>query len=359
MSKLTCVRSAKREGETYEEFKQARKAGFGGSDIGDLLDSEPYGCKRRLFLDRLGLLPDRGPAMAHHLERGRFLEGPVAGLYAARTGRELREVGTGYLKEFPFVRANADRLVRSDQVSLTQHHGSWGVLEIKCPSAWSFKKIKKEGLPESYVLQLQWQMLCYGTSWGSFAVYWADGHELLWFDVERDDALIQMLFERAQAEWEALEWEKNALKGGFASHESFFAYPRPAGQHFPGTKDSHSTACANCPGFQLCHERKYTEAGVVIVNDELQPAAERYSALTTQIKALEAEKEAIKDDFREQFALFPAEQITAGQYAITLREQERESLDTVAMKKELAKDLLVKYTKRTKYEVLTVKGIKL
>lgn len=354
MSKLTCVRSAKREGETYEEFKKARKAGFGGSDIGDLLDSEPYGCKRRLFLDRLGLLPDRGSRAAHHLERGRFLEGPVAGLYASRTGRELREVGTGYLKEFPFVRANADRLVRCPIKGAPGVPVQWGVLEIKCPSAWSFKKIKKEGLPESYVLQLQWQMLCYGTSWGSFAVYWADGHELLHFDVERDDALIQMLFDRAQVEWALLEsrqkeWRTSVITPEFS--ERFL-------HTLPEKRDSHSAACANCPAFEQCHERKYTEAGVVIVNDELQPAAERYAALTAQIKALEAEKDAIKDDFREQFALFPAEQITAGQYAITLREQERESLDTAAMKKELAKDLLVKYTKRTKYEVLNVKGIK-
>src|SRR5690606_12472611 len=139
--------------------------------------------------DKVGLLPPRD--FSQHLERGKFFEGPVAELYSQKTGRQVKQIGTGFIKEYPFIRANADRLIWREK-----NQGDLGVLEIKVPAAWSFRKIKKEGLPESYILQLQWQMLCYGVKWGSFCVYWPDGHELLWFDVERDNELCEMLYKK-------------------------------------------------------------------------------------------------------------------------------------------------------------------
>lgn len=346
MATLTCIRTAKREGETYEEFLEARKAGFGGSDIGDLLDSEPYGCKRRLFLSRLGLLPDgdleRG---RHHCDRGRFFEAPVAALYTARTGRKTGEIGTGYLKQYPFVRANADRLVSRETDGSAGAQG-YGVLEIKVPAAWSFKKIKKEGLPEAYILQLQWQMLCYGTKWGSFAIYWPDGHELLWFDVERDDALIAELLKIAQGEWHNLELAKKRQAEGQDPVKSCYMPPLE--------KTSTHSACQNCPGFETCHGFAIPE-GVVIQAPELEGTAERYSVLVKEIKKLEFQKEELKEDLKAEFAKFPAEKIVCGRFEVGLREQTRESIDSVAMKKDLAHELLVRYTKQTTYQTLTVK----
>lgn len=359
MAALTCIRTAKKEGQTYEDFLESRKAGFGGSDIGDLLDSEPYGCRRRLFLSRLGLLPDDGNnRLKHHLERGKFFEAPIAQLYAERTGREVKECGTGYLKQFPFVRANADRLVRYPEAKefAKKSDGSyletrgWGVLEIKVPAAWSFKKIKKEGLPEAYILQLQWQMLCYGTSWGSFAVYWPDGHELLWFDVERDEALIQMLFERAQTEWRWLDVFQK-----FERHEKTLENLF-ADSAFPGAKPSSAPACQNCPNFEGCHGFAIPD-GVILKCPELEPTAERYSDLVREIKRLEDEKEGIKDALKAEFAKFPAEKLNCGRFDVGLREQTRESLDP-AVKKELDEAQIVRYTKRTSYQVLTVKEAK-
>lgn len=349
MAALTCIRTAKKEGQTYEDFLENRHLGFGGSDIGDLLDSAPYGCRRRLFLERLGLLPNAGDdRRKHHLDRGKFFEAPVAELYAARTGRSVKECGTGYLKQFPFVRANADRLVhRTDRMDLSP---GWGVLEIKVPAAWSFKKIKKEGLPEAYILQLQWQMLCYGTSWGSFAVYWPDGHELLWFDVERDEALIQMLFERAQTEWRWLDVFQK-----FERHEKTLENLF-ADSAFPGAKPSSAPACQNCPNFEGCHGFAIPD-GVILKCPELEPTAERYSDLVREIKRLEDEKEGIKDTLKAEFAKFPAEKLSCGRFDVGLRESTKESLDP-AVKKELTPEMVVRYTKRTSHQTLTVKEAK-
>jgi putative phage-type endonuclease len=353
MSKLTCVRSAKRKGETYEDFLASRESGFGGSDIGDLLDSEPYGCKRRLFLGRLGLLPDGGmDSKRHHLERGKFFEEPVAELYAERTGRTVSVCGTGYLKQFPFVRANADRLVSKNNEDGS--FGPTGVLEIKVPASWSFKKIKKEGLPESYILQIQWQMLCYGTEWGSFCVYWPDGHEMLWFDIERDNELIGMLLNRAKAEWHQLELAKSwQAAGDNPTAKEFFAV---AG--FPDKKLENAPACQNCPSFENCHGFEIPE-GVILQCPELESTAECYATLTAQIKKLEGEKEAFKATLKDEFSKFPADKLQCGRFDVSLREQSREGLDTERLKKELAtRGVLVEYTKQTKYDVLTVREAK-
>lgn len=347
MASLTCVRTAKKENETYEEFVEARKAGFGGSDIGDLLDSEPYGCRRRLFLSRLGLLPDGGDRGRHHLDRGKFFEGPVAELYQKRTGRPVKVCGTGFLKQYPFIRANADRMVSG---SLEEPEKGWGVLEIKVPSAWSFKKIKKEGLPESYILQLQWQMLCYGTTWGSFAVYWPDGHDLLWFDVQRDDALIQTLFEMGCREWRWLE-----VFQAFEKHEKTLENLF-ADSAFPGKRDFNSTACQNCSAFEKCHGFEIPE-GVVMQAPELEGTAQRYSELTKEIKKLEDEKDDLKDALKVGLANFQAEKLVCGRFDVALREQERKILDP-SVQKELTEEQIVRYTKRTSYQTLTVKETK-
>lgn len=345
MSKLTCMRTAKKENDSYEDFLKSRLLGFGGSDIGDLLDSEPYGCKRRLFLERLGLMPaTNDDKRAHHLERGKFFEAPVAELYQKRTGREVKETGTGYLKQYPFVRANADRLVYGPAKIGEKGRSSCGVLEIKVPAAWSFKKIKKEGLPEAYILQLQWQMLCYGTTWGSFCVYWPDGHEMLWFDIERDDALIQMLFDRAKGEWELLEFYKipcTDSRGWTADAQ------------FPPTKPSHYTGCQNCPAYEKCHGMALPD-GVILAVPELEPVAARYSELVGILKGNEKEKDELKSQLKDAFVKFPCERIDAGRFQIAVREQSKETVSS-DVKKELTPAQAVRYVKQTQFEVLTVK----
>lgn len=347
VTNLTCVRQAHKE-QTYEEFLEARKAGFGGSDVGDLLDSEPYGCKRRLFLDRLGLLPAGGDdRLRYHLERGKFFEAPVAELYAQKTGRMVKPTGTGYIKQHPFVRANADRLT-SREIGPDGGRG-WGVLEIKVPGAWSFRKIKKDGLPEAYVLQVQWQMLCYGTSWGSVAVYWPDGHELLWFDVERDDELCAMLLERGRIEWKWLETFKEFVKSGMSAGELF------QDSAFPAAKPEAHTSCSRCPAFELCHAKEKPESGSVLDLPELQVTAAAYAQVTDDIKRLEKLRDEYKQEIKDEFAKMPVEEIRAGDYSITLSERTRESIDTAKLKKDLPKDQLVRYMKQTEYEVLTVK----
>lgn len=341
MATLTCVRTKHNPEQTYEQFKEARLQGFGASDIGSLMNEGDYSCKRRLFLERLGLFPEEESRLQHHVERGKFLEGPVALLYESRTQRVCKPVGTAYIKEFPFMRANTDRLQFSPDKD-------WGCLEIKCPGEHMFRKIKKEGLPLAYILQLQWQMFCYGTTWGSFAIYWADGHELLTFDVQRDDELIESMQAQVSYSW--------GLLSGLRDKEVTLSMLLGSDPYFPGALDPHAKACERCPMFERCHGSTF-EAGKSVRCDHLAGSAKEFVALKAEIKRLEKMEKDIKESFELTFREGTCDAIQAGGYVIQRSERSRESISP-KVKEILTPEQAVTYIKQSEYSVITVKEAK-
>lgn len=338
MQKLTVVRSAYNPNQTYEEFKEARLLGFGGSDIGSLLNEGDYSCKRRLFMERLGLVLADDEGLRYHVERGKFFEGPVAELVAKKTGFDIRPCGTGYIKEFPFMRANADRLFWDDR-NVTKGPG---VLEIKCPGVHMFRKYKKEGLPNAYLLQLQWQMLCYGTTHGMFAIFCAETFELELFPIERDEEMIQGLIRRAKEGWEELQY---LLGVGLALSDS----------QLPEKLDSHSKACERCPAYAQCHGVK-DEAGETVEIPDLAGLAMEMHTWKIKAKTAEDEANACKANIIRRLQEVGTMKAKAGNYIVKLSERSRETISS-KVKEVLTPEQLVSYTKHSTYEVLDVKEV--
>lgn len=61
-----------------------------------------------------------------------------------------------------------------------------GPLSIKTAGRQVFYEMKRTGLSDGYVLQLQSEMAITGALWGSYGVLWADGWQLIWFDQKAD-----------------------------------------------------------------------------------------------------------------------------------------------------------------------------
>lgn len=354
-AKYTCVRTAHKPEQTLEEFRAARLAGFGGSDIADLFHGGEYSCQRRLFLERLDLMPPgKEGRLNHHIERGRFFEGPVAELFAKRTGWAVRHCGTGYIKELPFMRANADRLahfpgetyVRPDKPELT----GWGVMEIKCPGTHSFRKMKKEGLPSEYILQLQWQMFCYGTTWGVFVVFCAETFELEWFVVDRDQDLINKIQAQVAYKWGVLTGLKDFLSRGGSRSELEERMVEVGAQPI----DSHSRACQSCPAFEDCHGKLEFREGVVIHDPDLAPVADRFLGVKEQLKALEKEEKELKAQLRDAAANQLCDYLQAGRFKVKVSERSRETVSS-EVKKILTEEQKAFYVRNTTYEVVDVK----
>ena len=183
------------EAKARKEWLEERRKGLGGSDSPVVLGVSPFKTKLDLWMEKRGLIeePEATPAM----KRGTVLEPVVAKLYQEATGRKLRRKPRILQhKKYPFLIADIDREI----VSINGKGP--GVLEIKCPGIRVFSQCKRKGLPEYYLVQLQHYLEVTGRRWGSFAVFNAERWELIWFDVEKDNELIEMIVKEDAEFWE-------------------------------------------------------------------------------------------------------------------------------------------------------------
>lgn len=181
------------------EQKELRKTGIGGSDVNAVYSLEPYGCAKRLYLNKTS---DIDVDIDNpHIRRGNRQEPVARAVYTELLGREVKNLENSLVfvhKEHPFIRGFVDGLYNNKDGT------PGGVLEIKCPGAQSFKRIKKEGLSSAWLLQLHHYLAivpeAYGQR-GSFAVYCAETDEMHVVDVERDEELINQVVASEVAFW--------------------------------------------------------------------------------------------------------------------------------------------------------------
>jgi putative phage-type endonuclease len=180
------------------EWLLERKKGIGGSDAPAILGVNPYQTAYQLWIEKTtAAVDDDEPTPA--MLRGQYLEGIAAQVYEEKTGRTLEEAPDSLAHpEHSFMRANIDRKIVGDP------RGP-GVLEIKCPGLHIFGKCKREGLAEMYVVQAQHYLAVTGTTWCSFAIFSAELWDLVWFDIDRDETLIEVLVREEGAFWDHVE----------------------------------------------------------------------------------------------------------------------------------------------------------
>jgi len=182
--------------ENKKTWLEDRRKSLGGSDSPTVLGINPYTTRTELWQDKLGLLPEQEPNNA--MKRGTALEPIVAEIYQETTGRELK-VNTEILrnKDLPYMHANIDREILGN--------GDPGVLEIKCPGIHIFGKVQREGPLDSYLIQLQHYLAVTGHRWGSLAVFNAERWELLFYDIDRDNDLINIIKVKDAEFWQLVK----------------------------------------------------------------------------------------------------------------------------------------------------------
>jgi putative phage-type endonuclease len=181
-----------------KQWHEERKKGLGGSDSPVVLGVSPFKTPRELWEEkRSDALIEAPPNPA--MQRGTALEPVIADLYHQATGRKLVQLDKSLRdSEQPWLRANVDRMIPSNGIGD-------GVLEIKCPGLHMFGKIKREGVPEYYMVQLQHYLAVTGCQWGSLAVFNAEQWELLFFDMDRDNDLINLIRVKDAEFWQLVQ----------------------------------------------------------------------------------------------------------------------------------------------------------
>ena len=181
------------------EFLKRRRSGLGGSDVGAIMGVDQYKDGLDVYLDKVDPGPDfDSPAM----ERGRYLEPVVSKLYEVTSGRRLQHGKFRRDQKNKHLIGSPDRIIKpTGRKPYAADVSSPGVLEIKTANRFVLKKMKEQGLPKNYILQLQHYMGLSGTSWGAFAVLCPDPWEFLTFTVEFDQVLYDRVCDVLQAFW--------------------------------------------------------------------------------------------------------------------------------------------------------------
>ena len=194
-----------------EDWLEKRKHGIGGSDIGVIMGHSSFKSPYDLFLEKTQNIiePEN-----FNMRRGSGLEPTIIKAYLRASGNRLidnRDEADEYL--------NADAILANDDPAMYQSANnpikkgspdglilasnprvSMGVLEAKAPSSSVFHRIKREGLPDSWIDQVQWYMNILGLRWAAVAVFSAEYWELQTFLVE-EDLKYQEIMVKAAMEW--------------------------------------------------------------------------------------------------------------------------------------------------------------
>jgi len=259
-----------------------QRLGFiGGSDLADVFSLPPYGCERRLAYEKNGIPADYPFYGNFATKRGHIFEPIVAQMYQEETGRpvvRMPDSDEGLVRhpKYPFIAGHPDAFLPSVN----------GVAEFKVPGERAFKKIKREGMPEGYILQLQSNIMLTNAEVGTFAFLWADGVELKHFDVAPDKTLQNNVIEGCGRFWENLSTQ----------HQEDFPRLDPG--------DRRCQTCqwrTSCQGAQLIDlgEGEAEDLPVVdIPDDVLRDYWECHQMSREAVDLLDGAKDRIKDELR-------------------------------------------------------------
>jgi len=172
------------------EWLQERTKGIGGSDAGVILGLNKYKTAFELWLEKTGQVEPQ-EIDSEAIYWGNQMEDVVAKEFEKRTDKKVRRANFMFSHpEYPFIRANVDRMVV----------GESAVLECKTASAYLSKEWEADEVPATYLVQVQHYLGVTGKEKGYIAVL-IGGNRFIWKEIERDEELINMIFEAEKNFW--------------------------------------------------------------------------------------------------------------------------------------------------------------
>lgn len=182
--------------EDEKEWLAVRNKGIGGSDIGAICGVSPFSSARQIYFTKTGQFEEAlkpGAAAIERMHFGHLLEPIVADEFArreltadkCREGWQVTELGaTVCHKDFPWMRANVDRLIINAEGKIM------GILECKTTSEYNNDEWEAGDILLSYIYQLNWYMYILDIKWGAFACL-VGGNKFYSYEVFRNDDLIE------------------------------------------------------------------------------------------------------------------------------------------------------------------------
>lgn len=160
-----------------DEQKSKRKNGLGASDSPIIMGYSSYKTPYELYLEKTGIV-DSDDELTEQQYWGHALEPLIIQRFAQETGFEVTFPDTVYHKKYPFIFANLDGWIASENA----------VVEAKCVNSFQKKQwdaAESDGIPLNYLIQIAKQVAIMDASKGYCAVL-IGGMEYMQFLYERD-----------------------------------------------------------------------------------------------------------------------------------------------------------------------------
>lgn len=304
---------------TRDEWLGVRKMGIGGSDIAKIVGLSNYGNALTVYMDKINPnVDDSGQSEA--AEIGNDLEEYVAKKFTQRTGRKVKRLNAVLQHpDMPWALANIDRMVVGEDA----------ILECKTAGTkkeWEASDDSDEAvLPAAYYCQTQYylgvtglQKAYVGALLGGFG-----GMQVVVKELERDDEVIKHLLDAAANFWRMVEARTP-----------------------PAIADN-----GEMVGLEFTPDPPR-----VILPDLLAPKIQRYRELNEQIKPIEKERDAIKDELNQimECADPECESFLCGDVALNRKIVTVNRFDAKALQSENP-EIYAAFVKETKQRRLSVK----
>ncbi len=285
-----------------------RTQSIGGSDLGAVFNLPPYGCRRRLWYEKVGVTRDYPQIETAPMRRGKFFEPIVRKFYEEQTGLVV-EPGPIELvhAERPFSTGQLDGRVRENGTSRP-----W---ECKVPGEFIFRQIKRKGMSDEYILQLQKYIHLDGADAGTFAVFHADSVDMLTFDVALDPMICN------EIRWAEDSFWKQVTDGSIPERLE--------------SVDRRCSACnwrTTCQGAAMLESVKDSD-GDIPFDSSLDPLMEEYAQAKEIHDEATALLDGVKARIKEAMGDLPAVQTSGNR--IYFRPQTSRRWDTRTMAKAL------------------------
>jgi putative phage-type endonuclease len=174
---------------TYEEWKEARMKGIGGSDAAAAIGVSRWKSPLQLYLEKAGEIEQ--PEAGEVAYWGNVLESVVADEFAKRTDKKVQRVNRILIHpEYQYMIANIDRRVVGENA----------ILECKTTGAWNAKDWEGEEIPAEYIVQVMHYLAVTGADKAYFAVL-IGGTRFAWKELNRDEELIEMMTNAEMGFW--------------------------------------------------------------------------------------------------------------------------------------------------------------
>jgi putative phage-type endonuclease len=182
-------------------WHEERRTGLGGSDMPSILGVCPFGgTPLGVWRAKVGLTAADDKS-SPDIKRGVFLEPIIRRIYHDETGNTVEH--SDALMRHPvetWAIAHLDGTIapKGDDSGVPK---APGILEIKAPRIRGFVNLEEDGVPANYQIQVQHYMGVTGYQWADFVAWNADCFRLLIVRIERDQSLIDLIFDHGRDFW--------------------------------------------------------------------------------------------------------------------------------------------------------------